>query len=125
MKFRKILTIVLIIILFNACSSFSNPKETGSNDNYGATEEREGMVPSFTNDEMDQSNKNITGLPNEKLIQTIGLELETKQYATTVDEIEALVKSLNGYIQSSYIPQPRNDVEFNNLETTLTVMIPT
>lgn len=126
MKLRKILTIIMITLLFSACSTFSNPKETSSNDNYGnTTEESEGMVPSFTNDEMDQSNKGITGLPGEKLIQTIGLELETKQYASTVDEIEALVKSLNGYIQSSYIPRPRNDVEFNNLEATLTVMIPT
>lgn len=126
MKFRKILSIALIIILFNACSSFSNPEEIGSNDNYGfPSEGSEGMIPSFTNDEMEQSNKDITGLPNEKLIQTIGLELETKQYTTTINEIEALVKSLNGYIQSSYIPRPRNDVEFNNLEANLSVMIPT
>lgn len=125
MKFSKILIIVLIVILFNACSSFLESKETSS-DNYGNTnEESEGMDPSFSNDGIDQSNKNITGLPNEKLIQNIGLELETKEYTKTVDEIEALVKSLNGYIQSSYVPRPRNDVEFNNLEANLIVMIPT
>jgi len=126
MKFRKILMIVLIVFLFNACSSFLGPKETSTDDNYGnTTEESEGMVPSFTNDEFDQSNKDITGTPNEKLIQNIGLELETKEYTKTVNDIEALVKSLNGYIQSSYVPRPRNDVEFNNLEANLTVMIPT
>lgn len=126
MKFRKILSILMIIFLFNACTSFLNPKEMSTNDNYGSTsEENEGMIPSFTNDELDQSNKNITGTPNEKLIQNIGLELETKEYTKTVTDIEALVKSLNGYIQSAYVPRPRSDVEFNNLEANLTVMIPT
>jgi len=126
MKFRKILMIVLIVFLFNACSSFSNPKETSTDDNYGnTTEESEGMIPSFTNDGIDQTNKDTTGSPNEKLIQNIGLELETKEYTRTVNDIEALVKSLSGYIQSSYVPRPRNDVEFNNLEANLTVMIPT
>ncbi|HET6785429.1 MAG TPA: DUF4349 domain-containing protein [Erysipelotrichaceae bacterium] len=126
MKFRKILMIVLIVFLFNACSSFLEPKETSTDDNYGnTTEESEGMVPSFTNDEIDQANKDITSSPNEKLIQNIGLELETKEYTKTVSDIEALVRSLNGYIQSSYVPRPRNDVEFNNLEANLTVMIPT
>lgn len=126
MKFKKILMIVLIAILFNACSSLSNPKDTNTDDNYGnTTEESEGMVPSFTNDEIDQANKDNTGSPNEKLIQNIGLELETKEYTKTVNDIETLVKSLNGYIQNSYVPRPRNDVEFNNLEASLSVMIPT
>ena len=116
----------MIILIFNACSSFSNSNESSSNNNYGSlTGEREGMIPSFTSDDQSSSNKDQLGLPNEKLIQTIGLQLETKEYKSTVTEIEALVKSLNGYIQSSYIPRPRNDVEFNNLLANLTVMIPT
>lgn len=126
MKFRKIITILLMILLITACSSFSTPKDTSSNDNYGSTsEESEGMAPSFTNDKNATINKDVTGLPNEKLIQSIGLELETKQYTKTVAEIEALVKSLNGYMQNSYVPRPRNDNEFSNLEANLTVMIPT
>ena len=125
MKLRKIISILLIVLLFSACSSFSNPKETSSNDNYGnVSEESEGMQPSFTN-ESEFINKNGTESPSEKLIQTIGLELETKQYTETIKEIEALVKSLNGYVQSSYVPRPRNESEFSNLEANLTIMIPT
>lgn len=125
MKLRKIISILLIVLLFSACSSFSNPKETSSNDNYGnVSEESEGMQPSFTN-EGEFINKDGTESPSEKLIQTIGLELETKQYTETIKEIEALVKSLNGYVQSSYVPRPRNESEFSNLEANLTVMIPT
>lgn len=124
MKFRKKILILLMILLFSACSSFSSPEETSQNDN-SPSSESEGFAPSFTNDENSITNKDNIGLPNEKLIQTIGLELETKQYATTVSEIEALVRSLNGYIQSSYIPRPRSNVEFNNLEANLNVMIPT
>ena len=125
MKLRKIISILLIVLLFSACSSFSNPKETSSNDNYGnVSEESEGMQPSFTN-ESEFINKDGTESPSEKLIQTIGLELETKQYTETIKEIEALVKSLNGYVQSSYVPRPRNESEFSNLEANLTVMIPT
>ena len=82
------------------------------------------MQPSFTN-ESEFINKDGTESPSEKLIQTIGLELETKQYTETIKEIEALVKSLNGYVQSSYVPRPRNESEFSNLEANLTVMIPT
>jgi hypothetical protein len=125
MKFKKIISILFMILLFTACSSFSSPEEQSQNDNYDTSLESEGMAPSFTNDENSITNKDNIGLPNEKLIQTIGLELETKQYATTVSEIEALVRSLNGYIQSSYIPRPRSNVEFNNLEANLNVMIPT
>ena len=125
MKFRKIIILILFVFLFSACSSFMSPKEESSNDNYGATTEgSEGMIPSYTNDEMDQS-KNLVEAPNEKLIQNIGLEIETKQYSTTVSEIEALVRSLNGYIQNSYIPRPKAENEFSNLEASLTVMIPT
>ena len=82
------------------------------------------MQPSFSN-EGEFINKDGTESPSEKLIQTIGLELETKQYTETIKEIEALVKSLNGYVQSSYVPRPRNESEFSNLEANLTVMIPT
>lgn len=82
------------------------------------------MQPSFTN-EGEFINKDGTESPSEKLIQTIGLELETKQYTETIKEIEALVKSLNGYVQSSYVPRPRNESEFSNLEANLTIMIPT
>jgi len=125
MKFRKIIIIILFVLLISACSSFTSPKEESSTDNSGAvTEGSEGMVPSYTNDEMDQS-KNLIETPNEKLIQNIGLEIETKQYTTTVSEIEALVRSLNGYIQNSYIPRPKTENEFSNLEASLTVMIPT
>ena len=125
MKFRKIIILTLFILLISACSSFSSPKEEGSTDNSGAvTEDSEGMIPSFNNDQVDQS-KNISETPNEKLIQNIGLEIETKQYTTTVSEIEALVRSLNGYIQNSYIPRPKSDNEFSNLQASLTVMIPT
>lgn len=125
MKFRKIIILILFMLLISACSSFTSPKEESSTDNSGAvTEGSEGMVPSFTNDEMDQS-KNLIETPNEKLIQNIGLEIETKQYTTTVSEIEALVRSLNGYIQNSYIPRPKTENEFSNLEASLTVMIPT
>lgn len=125
MKFRKIIILTLFILLISACSSFSSPKEEGSTDNSGAvTEDSEGMIPSFNNDQVDQS-KNINETPNEKLIQNIGLEIETKQYTTTVSEIEALVRSLNGYIQNSYIPRPKSENEFSNLQASLTVMIPT
>jgi len=125
MKFRKIIILTLFILLISACSSFSSPKEEGSTDNSGAvTEDSEGMIPSFNNDQVDQS-KNISETPNEKLIQNIGLEIETKQYTTTVSEIEALVRSLNGYIQNSYIPRPKSENEFSNLQASLTVMIPT
>lgn len=125
MKFRKIIILTLFILLISACSSFSSPKEEGSTDNSGAvTEDSEGMIPSFNNDQVDQS-KNISETPNEKLIQNIGLEIETKQYTTTVSEIEALVRSLNGYIQNSYIPRPKAENEFSNLQASLTVMIPT
>lgn len=125
MKFRKIIIITLFVLLISACSSFTSPKEESSTVNSGAvTEGSEGMVPSYTNDEMDQS-KNLIETPNEKLIQNIGLEIETKQYTTTVSEIEALVRSLNGYIQNSYIPRPKAENEFSNLEASLTVMIPT
>lgn len=125
MKFRKIIILILFVFMFSACSAFSSPKEESSIDNNGtATEGSEGMIPSFTNDEMDQS-KNISETPSEKLIQNIGLEIETKQYTTTVSEIEALVRSLNGYIQNSYIPRPKMNNEFNNLEASLSVMIPT
>jgi len=125
MKFRKIIILTLFILLISACSSFTSPKEESSIDSGGAvTEGSEGMVPSFTNDEMDQS-KNISENPSEKLIQNIGLEIETKEYTTTVSEIEALVRSLNGYIQNSYIPRPKMNNEFSNLEASLSVMIPT
>lgn len=125
MKFRKIIILTLFILLISACSSFSSPKEEGSTDNSGAvTEDSEGMIPSFNNDQVDQY-KNISETPNEKLIQNIGLEIETKQYTTTVSEIEALVRSLNGYIQNSYIPRPKAENEFSNLQASLTVMIPT
>lgn len=125
MKFRKIISILLMILLFTACSSFSSPEEINQNDNKDTSSESEGMAPSFTNDENALTNKDNTGTSGEKLIQTIGLELESKQYATTISEIEVLVRSLNGYIQSSYIPRPRNDNEFSNLEANLNVMIPT
>lgn len=124
MKFRKILLFVLIVFLFSACSSFFGTQDKVTEDAYGNTsEDSEGMVPSFTKDELNQTN--TTEITNEKLIQTIGLELESKQYIETITKIEALVNSLNGYIQSSYVPRPRNDVENNNLEASLTVMIPT
>jgi hypothetical protein len=125
MKFRKIILILLMLLLFAACSSFSSPEEQSQNDNTDTSLESEGMAPSFTNDENAITNKDNTAVSGEKLIQNIGLELETKQYAKTVSEIEALVRSLNGYIQSSYVPKPRNDVEFSNLEASLNVMIPT
>lgn len=126
MKFRKITLLLLIVLLFSACSSFSSPKETDSTVDSGSVpEQNEGMEPSFAKDGFGTSDREQTSLSNEKLIQTIGLELETKEYTKTVEEIEALVKSLNGYIQNSYVPLPRNESEFSNLVASLTVMIPT
>lgn len=126
MKFRKIIILILLVFLFSACSSLSSSKEESIRDNSGAiTDESEGMVPSYSDKDTEQPGKDISGIVNEKLIQNIGLEIETKQYATTISEIEALVKSLNGYIQNSYIPRPKKDNTFNNLEANLTVMIPT
>lgn len=126
MKLRKIIVLLLIAFLFSACSSFSTPKDTSLNDNSGSTmEQSEGMQPTFTKDEITNLSKDNSDALTEKLIQTIGLDLETKQYAQTVSDIEALVKKLNGYIQSSYVPRPRNEKEFSNLEANLTVMIPT
>lgn len=122
MKFRKIILVITLIFLFSACSS---PKEESTiNDSGSISEGSEGMIPSFTNEESNQTNKDSVP-SNEKLIQTIGLQLETKEYSNTVKEIESLVKSLGGYIQSSYIPRPKKDNEFNNLEANLSVMIPT
>ena len=126
MKYTKITILLLIIRLFSACSSFSSPKESDSIINSGSvSEQNEGMEPSFTKDEFGTSDLEQTSLSNEKLIQTIGLELETKEYTKTVEAIEALVKSLNGYIQNSYVPLPRNESEFSNLVASLSVMIPT
>lgn len=126
MKQSKKIWIMLLIFLLTACSSFSSSKETDAMENSGAVSEQSGgMEPSFTNDKFGENHQENSSLFNEKLIQTIGLELETKDYTKTVDEIEALVKTLNGYIQSSYIPLPRNNVEFSNLIANLTVMIPT
>lgn len=126
MKFRKISVFLLIILLFSACSSFSSPKEIESTVDSGSVpEQNEGMEPSFTKDGFGTSDLEKTSLSNEKLIQTIGLELETKEYTKTVEAIEALVKSLNGYIQNSYVPLPRNESEFSNLVANLSVMIPT
>ena len=123
MKFRKILLFILLISLLSSCSSFLSPSEESSIDQSG--EMSEGMVPSYTNEEQDIS-KDVTNISSdEKLIQTIGLEIETKQYTTTISDIEALVKSLGGYIQSSYIPRPKAEVEFSNLQANLVVMIPT
>ena len=123
MKFRKILLFILLISLLSSCSSFLSPSEESSNDQSG--EMSEGMVPSYTDDEQGIS-KDVTNISSdEKLIQTIGLEIETKQYTTTISDIEALVKSLGGYIQSSYIPRPKAEVEFSNLQANLVVMIPT
>lgn len=126
MKFRKILLSLLLVFLFSACSSFLSPKEESTNDQSGTvTEGSEGMIPSFTNEEPAISDKSNSGSSNEKLIQNIGLEIETKEYSKTLSDIEALVKSLNGYILSSYVPRPKTDNEFSNLEANLTVMIPT
>lgn len=124
MKLRSIISILLIIVLLSACSSFSSPKETNSSDYGSTTEQSGGMEPTFTKDETG-INKDSTESPSEKLIQTIGLELETKEYTQTVVDIEALVKSLKGYVQSSYVPRPRNETEFSNLVANLSVMIPT
>ena len=126
MKFRKIILSLLLVFLFSACSSFNSPKEESSNDQSGAvTEGSEGMIPTFTNEEPAISDKANTGSSNEKLIQNIGLEIETKEYSKTLSDIEALVKSLDGYILSSYVPRPKMDNTFSNLEANLTVMIPT
>ena len=123
MKFRKILLFILLISLLSSCSSFLSPSEESSIDQSG--EMSEGMVPSYTDDEQGIS-KDVTNISSdEKLIQTIGLEIETKQYTTTISDIEALVKSLGGYIQSSYIPRPKAEAEFSNLQANLVVMIPT
>ncbi len=126
MKFKKITVLLLIVLLFSACSSFSSPKESDSTINSGSVSEQyEGLEPSITKDGFGTSDLEQTSLSNEKLIQTIGLELETKEYTKTVEAIEALVKSLNGYIQNSYVPLPRNESEFSNLVASLSVMIPT
>ncbi len=122
MKFRKIILVLSLIFLFSACSS---PKEENLiNDGGSVSEGSEGMIPSYTNEEPNQINKDSIS-SNEKLIQTIGLELETKEYSNTIKEIESLVKSLGGYIQSSYIPRPKKENEYSNLEANLSVMIPT
>ena len=126
MKYRSLITLILIVFLFSACSSFSLPKETSSTENSAAiSEQSEGVEPSFIKDNLGSSDREKAILSNEKLIQTIGLELETKAYTKAVDEIEALVKSLNGFIQNSYVPLPRNANEFSNLVANITVMIPT
>ncbi|HCT63048.1 MAG TPA: hypothetical protein DIC19_03010 [Erysipelotrichaceae bacterium] len=126
MKTRSLILLITIVFLFSACSTFSSPKETSSTDqSAGISEQSEGMEPSFTKDNFGSNNLEQPSISNEKLIQNIGLELETKDYTKTVEAIEALVKSLNGYIQNSYIPLPRNESEFSNLVANLSVMIPT
>jgi hypothetical protein len=125
MKPLKRIVLILSLLMITACSSFTSSESPILNDRPGSSEDSsEGMMPSFGDADFKGSSQD-SDASAEKLIQQIGLEIETKFYAQTISDIEKLIANLGGYIQSSYVPQPRVNTEFNNLVASFTLMIPT
>lgn len=122
MKRIKIVLLLMMMLFISACSSLSSPDASDVNDRSGSSE---GMMPSFGDNDFEGISQENEETSSEKLIQTIGLEIETKQYIETIENIEGLIKRLNGYILSSYVPQPRTTNEYSNLVASFTLMIPT
>lgn len=127
MKRKTWFSIVLLAILMIAgCSSSpmtkNEPKSNEIANDFGGIRDSgaptEQTKPSLSNDDFKLTKEN-------KVIHTIGLELETKDYSNTLSKIEALTHSLNGYVQNSTIPRNREDEKYSDLVAYYTLMIPT
>lgn len=122
MKIKTLIILVFIVLFLTSCSSTSTQEPANAGEESTSSE---GVYPSFTKDDALGLSETTNVTSETKLIQTIGLELETKQYTQTISDLEALTKQLGGYIQSSYIPLPKENVEYSNLTAYLSLMVPT
>lgn len=93
---RVIILLITLLLLLTSCGS----KGIDTTDSYYPQNNQADQDGDFENkDEVD-------GEPS-KIVTTIAIEMETKDFVTTSDKLDALIKKYKGYIQNS-------DVYFND-----------
>ncbi|WP_455713973.1 DUF4349 domain-containing protein [Anaerosporobacter sp.] len=117
-KFKGIITLILVCVLFTACGSKSNKEVEEDMVSYETEDvtydSSESTAQSTTDtaiaEESANEDKTTTGSDsgesaikveaNRKIIRNVSLELETQDFDKVVDTIEAEITSLGGYAES-------------------------
>ena len=122
MKLKGIIALFLMGMLLIGCSSSkqSNPKMQ-----YDKTESNSSGIAAEDSKNSDNENMYALSGADQKIIHSLNLQLETKDYTTTIQSIENLTASLRGYIQTSDIPRNPEGEKYSGLLARFTLMIPT
>ena len=140
MKNRKhiFLLLLVVMVLFIAGCSSNKLLDYASSDSYDGVEgvavapsapipsfEVGGIDSDFFYDYRDYAKEDSGGTVEEKLITSIRLEMETKEYEQTISALEKSVLDMGGYIQSSNVPKHASNVKNSGLTANFHFMVPT
>lgn len=113
----KIISLVIVIVMlpfvFCACNKAEDAKE-----NYAGNESAGSTIMSPEKD----SNASIES--ERKIIKTVKMSAETKEFDNTVENIEKMCSDIGGYIESSTVTGNRLDDKRGSRSATYTLRIP-
>ncbi len=125
MKKMKWFVSLLILLSLFACaaknSSIAPSEQPKAADNYQGT----AVENSRDNYTLYDQKGTPPATADQKIILAVGLDVETKDYAKAITNLEQLTKDYGGYIQYSMIPRNPAGEKYASLNATYNLMIPT
>ena len=122
-----ILSMLLVAIFTVACGSSGGSYKTESATmdyvSEGAAEELV-FGSSVTNDIKNTSESSTESQTIKKLIKTVDIDMETKEFSDLIDKIQKKVNELNGYIEDSSISGNSYNNEYGTRYANFTIRIP-
>ena len=97
-----ILTLLFVLLLLASCGS-SAPLDKSENGGYGAEMAPEGEYGDGALADKDLTISEGSGAQNQKLITTVYMTVESKEYDTLVNTLMEKVKASGGYIENSKV----------------------
>lgn len=101
-KFKlSIVLLIALAIIITGCGSKNTSSDMAPNENFTASQEEMG----YPEDEVaeDSSADKGDSFEPDKIITTVYIEMQTKEFATTTKKLESLINKYKGYIENSNI----------------------
>ncbi len=126
---NKLSLLLALLLLLSGCGGSGNLasdsfNSSGASDNYQEESEGWNESPSLDAENKEEKPSDITenDLENRKMIKTVYLTLQTKEFDSLKNMLDELIPAYGGYVQDSNFYDPQREGRYRNYQ--LTVRIP-